>query len=88
MTKEATAAFVPSPDTLVREVLVALESGPLSSDELRVEPRFLAGMAVKGLVEIDPDPWPDEFVPGNPYIARLPGDKSEWPGWKKYGWRR
>jgi hypothetical protein len=65
-------------------VLDALRNGPKSSDETGCSPEFLRQMEAQGLVEVDPDRFPDEYVPGNPFIARLPGDKRPWH-WR--GWR-
>ena len=61
-----------------------LEDGPKSSRELEIPPEQLRLLAEKGLVVIDPDRWPDEYVPGNPMVVRLPGDERPWPGWKEW----
>lgn len=87
MTPKDTAATIDLLAEPRRRVLDALKDGPKSSDEIGCSTGFLDAMMLAGLVEIDPDPWPDEFVPGNPYIARLPGDTGEWPGWRTGGWR-
>lgn len=76
-------------------ILSALRAGPRSTRELAGD---LAGehgdpMKVRdavmrlqgmGLVETDPDRWPDEYVPGNPLVVRLPGDTTRWPGWERW----
>lgn len=66
------------------EVIDALQDGPKSSDELGCDTGFLRAMEADGLVTIDPDAFPDEFVPGNPFIARLPGDERPWPHWSRF----
>lgn len=65
-------------------VLTMLADGPKSSRELGVLTPLLKGMAEDGIVSIDPDHFPDEYVAGNPFIARLPGDDRPWPGWEKW----
>jgi hypothetical protein len=69
---------------LESEVLSRLADGPRSSRELGVDAMLLRGMESAGLIRVDPDPWPDEYVPGNPLIARLPTDDSRWPGWDRW----
>ena len=39
--------------------------------------------AVRLIVGV-PDRFPDRHVPGNPFIARLPGDGRPWIGWKEW----
>lgn len=65
-------------------VLAALADGPMSSDELGVSVALLREMEADGEVKIDPDMFPDRFVPGNPFIARLPECDCPWPGWKAW----
>lgn len=64
----------------------ALKTGPKASRELRVSVEMLIEMQKDGLINIDPDRFPDEYVPCNPMIARLPCDISAWPGWESEGW--
>jgi hypothetical protein len=64
--------------------LDALADGPKSTSELQLDPEFVRAMERDGLVAIDPDRWPDEYVPGNPMVVRLPGDERPWPGWKRW----
>jgi hypothetical protein len=66
------------------DVLEALVDGPKSSRELGVGRDILRSLEADGLVEFDPDRFPDDYVPGNPLIARLPGDEREWPGWARW----
>lgn len=65
----------------VRESLV---DGPKSSRELDVDPADLRIMEGLGMIVLDPDRFPDEYVPGNPLVARLPGDERRWPGWARW----
>lgn len=65
-------------------VLSALAAGPRSSRELGMSPDLLREMAATGLILLDPDAFPDEAVPGNPLIARLPSDTTRWPGWDRW----
>jgi hypothetical protein len=65
-------------------VLAALADGPKSSSELACDTGFLRAMEEDGLVTIDADRFPDDHVPGNPFIARLPGDDQCWPGWARW----
>jgi hypothetical protein len=72
----------PQTDTERRvEVLAALRDGPKSSVELAADVDFLRVLETARDIAIDPDRWPDEYVPGNPLVCRLPGDKRRWPGW-------
>ncbi len=66
------------------EVLEALRDGPKSCRELECDTGFLRAMAGDGLVTLDPDRFPDQHVPGNPLIGRLPGDTRPWPGWSRW----
>lgn len=66
------------------DVLAALADGPRSSDELGVHAADLWKFEARGLIVLDPDQFPDRYVPGNPLIARLPGDERPWPGWKDW----
>lgn len=73
------------PETERRErVLASLADGPKSSRELGVDVGFLRVLETAKDVSIDPDRWPDEYVPGNPLIARLPDDERHWPGWARW----
>lgn len=65
-------------------VLTELADGPKSSRELNVAPEFLRELKRDGSIKIDPDRWPDEYVPGNPMIARLPECDRPWPGWSEW----
>lgn len=65
-------------------VLAALADGPKSSRELGVHAADLWKMEAVGLIRLDPDRWPNEYVPGNPLVARLPDDDRRWPGWKDW----
>lgn len=67
-----------------RRVLGALRDGPKSSSEIGCSPAFLRGMEANGLIKIDPDRFPDRYVPGNPLVARLPDDERPWPGWRRW----
>lgn len=69
---------------LLQDVLDALASGPKSSTELPVTDHQLREMKEAGLIAIDPDRFPGEYVPGNPLIARLPSDERTWPGWSRW----
>ena len=62
-------------------ILRALRYGPKSSKQLVVRPEVLRALAAEGSIALDPDRWPDEYVPGNPLVARLPGDDRDWEGW-------
>lgn len=68
----------------VDELCKALEQGPKSSRELGVSPEVLRGYAGMGVVRLDPDAFPDEYVPFNPLVVRLPHDERPWPGWKAW----
>jgi hypothetical protein len=70
-----------TPDDPRQDVLAALADGPKSSGDLGCDTGFLRAMAEDGLVAIDPDRFPGEFVPGNPFVVRLPGDERPWPKW-------
>lgn len=65
-------------------VLAALAGGPKASHELGASAEYLQALAALGHVTIDPDPWPDEYVPGNPLVVRLPDDQRPWPGWRDW----
>lgn len=65
-------------------VLAALQDGPKSSDELGVHAADLWKLAAWDLITLDPDRFPGRYVPGNPLIARLPGDDRPWPGWRHW----
>lgn len=65
----------------------ALASGPKSIQDLGLsvsDVPALRELEATGRIVIDPDMWPDEFVPGNPMVLRLPGDETRWPGWKEW----
>lgn len=61
-----------------------LKDGPRESRELGVSPEMLRAAAEEGFITIDPDAFPDDYVPFNPFIARLPGDTRSWEGWKRW----
>lgn len=76
-------------------VVQALAAGPKSNRELQAAgalgnlPPFeciaaLRALEADGVVVIDPDQFPDEYVPGNPLVVRLPGDDQPWPGWARW----
>lgn len=70
-----------------RRVLTALRHGPKSSSELGLDLdgiRLLRALEAEGTIAIDPDRFPDEYVPGNPLVCRLPGDETRWPGWARW----
>lgn len=77
---------LPEPDInlLVDVMRSVLAAGPKSTDEVGLEPDDARALAAIGVIEIDPDRWPDEYVPGNPMVLRLPGDERRWPGWKEW----
>jgi hypothetical protein len=49
-----------------------------------VRSEVLRALAAEGSITLDPDRFPDEYVPGNPLIARLPGDERPWSGWEEW----
>lgn len=61
-----------------------LKNGPKSTRELGITPQWARWLEGKEEVVIDPDRFPDEYVPGNPMILRLPGDERPWPGWEDW----
>jgi hypothetical protein len=69
---------------LVPSLLENLEQRPYSSRELGWVTSALRAVEKAGLIELDPDRFPEEYVPGNPLVARLPGDTRPWPGWKHW----
>jgi hypothetical protein len=66
-------------------VMEVLAAGPMEHRELDRDLAEAAKALVEsGEVTVDPDRWPDEYVPGNPYIYRLKGDERPWPGWSRW----
>lgn len=65
-------------------VLRQLRLGPRSSRELGIAVDTLWLLEAEGTIAIDPDRFPDEYVPSNPLIARLHSDGRPWPGWKRW----
>jgi hypothetical protein len=61
-----------------------LIEGPKSTRELGIDVTDATELVEAGIVTIDPDMFPGEYVPGNPMILRLVGDDRPWPGWKKW----
>lgn len=65
-------------------VLRALRWGPKSTRELGIRVETARALAAEGTIACDPDRFPDEYVPGNPLVCRLPGDEKRWPGWEAW----
>lgn len=86
--RDATVTTPSLPIPQVEAIVAALQDGPKSSRELGLDP--LTGIAglreieATGAIALDPDRFPDEYVPGNPLVARLPGDDRPWPGWRRW----
>lgn len=59
----------------------SLNDGPKSTLELEITPAEARALQEAGTVAIDPDRFPDEYVPKNPMVVRLPGDTRPWSGW-------
>ncbi len=72
-----------------RQLRKVLADGPKSTRELAdlgipLERKMGEELVADGVIKVDPDRFPDDFVPGNPLVVRLPDDKRQWPGWKNW----
>jgi hypothetical protein len=65
-------------------VLAGLKNGPRSTTELGISVDLARALRVEGTIAIDPDRFPDEYVPHNPMVCRLPNDEAAWPGWSHW----
>jgi hypothetical protein len=61
-----------------------LRNGPRSTKQLGLTTDLARALAAEGTIVIDPDRFPDEYVPFNPMVCRLPGDERGWPGWEAW----